>query len=232
MFRLPLPAFFWLLSLWCFSGVGVVRGGETGPCKFLEFSEADQAKLRAGETVVWTQSLRPREPKRVSVLSAILLPVPLKDAWAVVDDKEGACEYISDLEKCRILEKNGNEELVEQTTRPPGAPRSFTYRLRHEASFPTRMDFRRESGDLRDIEGSWIFDQVDSGTRTLLIYALHIDAGVLVPQRLIRRSQEKQLPAVLVAIRERLAFQKAEGVCCQPPEDGPEIGPVPAPVVP
>jgi len=176
--------------------------------------------------------LRPREPKKVSVLSAILLAVPLKDAWAVVDDKEGACEYISDLEKCRIIEKNGNEELVEQTTRPPGAPRSFTYTLRHEATFPTRMDFRRESGDLRDIEGSWVFDEVDGGTKTLLIYALHIDAGMLVPQRLIRRSQEKQLPVVLIAIRDHLAVQKSQGICCQPPESVPQGGAVAVPSAP
>ncbi len=207
-----------LAALLILSPFSLVSGSEKTPSNFREFSEADRAKLRSGETVVWTQSLRPREPKKVSVLSAILLPVPLKDAWALVDDKEGACEYISDLEKCRIIAKEGNQELVEQTTRPPGAPRAFTYTLRHEANFPTRMDFRRESGDLRDIDGSWIFDQVDNGTKTLLIYALHIDAGVLVPQRLIRRSQEKQLPAVLVAIRERLAAHQAQGLCCTPPD--------------
>jgi hypothetical protein len=213
MIRLLLAALGSLLALTSLSAA------EKSPSKFDEFTEADQLKLRSGETVVWSQSLRPREPKKLSVLSAILLPVPLKDAWAVVDDKEGACEYISDLEKCRIIAKEGNHELVEQTTRPPGAPRAFTYTLRHEANFPTRMDFRRESGDLRDIDGSWVFDQVDDGTKTLLIYALHIDAGMLVPQRLIRRTQEKQLPAVLVAIRERLAAHQAQGLCCTPPEE-------------
>jgi hypothetical protein len=219
------------VCLW-FTSLVIVSGAEKSPCKFQEFSESDQLRLRAGETVVWSQSLRPREPKKVSVLSAILLAVPLKDAWAVVDDKEGACEYISDLEKCRIIEKNGNEELVEQTTRPPGAPRSFTYTLRHEATFPTRMDFRRESGDLRDIEGSWVFDEVDGGTKTLLIYALHIDAGMLVPQRLIRRSQEKQLPVVLIAIRDHLAVQKSQGIRCQPPESVPQGGAVAVPSAP
>jgi hypothetical protein len=197
-----------LAALLIVSPFSLVSGSEKAPSSFREFSEADRAKLRSGETVVWTQSLRPREPKKVSVLSAILLPVPLKDAWAVIDDKEGACEYISDLEKCKVIARNGTEELIEQTTRPPGAPRSFTYTLRHEETFPTRMDFQRESGDLRDIIGSWVFDPVDEGRQTLLIYALHIDAGMLVPQRMIRRSQEKQLPAVLVAIRDRLAFQK------------------------
>lgn len=204
---------------------------DRNPTKFLEFSEADQEKLRAGQTVVWSHSLRPREPKKVSVLSAILLPVRLEDVWTVVDDKEGACEYISDLEKCKVIAKQGNQELVQQTTRPQGAPRSFTYTLRHEANFPTRMDFQRESGDLRDIEGCWLFDQVDNGEKTLLIYGLHIDAGVLVPQRLIRRSQEKQLPDVLVAIRERLEAQKAQGLCCTPQEPAAErTAPAEAPV--
>jgi len=72
-------------------------------------------------------------------------------------------------------------------------------------------------------------------TKTLLIYALHIDAGMLVPQRLIRRSQEKELPEVLVAIRDRLASQKASGLCCgavEVPLDAPPVVAVPVtPVV-
>jgi len=185
-----------------------VSANDQNPGRFLEFSSEDQAELRSGGTVVWSHTLRDRDPKKLSVFSAILLPVPPHDVWTLIDDKEGACEYISDLEKCKVIARNGTEELIEQTTRPPGAPRSFTYTLRHEETFPTRMDFQRESGDLRDIVGSWVFDPVDEGRQTLLIYALHIDAGMLVPQRLIRRSQENQLPAVLVAIRDRLAFQK------------------------
>ena len=185
-----------------------VSANDQNPGRFLEFSSEEQAELRSGGTVVWSHTLRDRDPKKLSVFSAILLPVPPQDVWTLIDDKEGACEYISDLEKCKVIARNGTEELIEQTTRPPGAPRSFTYTLRHEETFPTRMDFQRESGDLRDIIGSWVFDPVDEGRQTLLIYALHIDAGMLVPQRMIRRSQEKQLPAVLVAIRDRLAFQK------------------------
>ena len=215
MFR---PFLFVVLSSICASAAvfagPVVSASPSGknPARFMEFTDAEQTKLRAGETVVWSHCLR--DTKKISVLSAILLPFSPQDAWALLDDKEGACEYISDLERCKVLEKKGNQELVEQTTRPEGAPRSFTYTLRHEATFPTRMDFSRESGDLRDIQGSWLFDPVDGGAQTLLIYALHIDAGMLVPQRMIRRSQEKELPEVLVAIRDRLASQKESGLCC------------------
>ena len=205
---------FLLVVVTLFCGLAPCFGSppERNPAGFLEFTGAEQAKLRAGETVVWSHCIR--DTKKICVLSAILLPVSPRDAWTLLDDKEGACEYISDLEKCKVLEKSGNQELVEQTTRPEGAPRAFTYTLRHEATFPTRMDFRRESGDLRDIQGSWVFDPVDGGAKTLLIYALHIDAGMLVPQRMIRRCQEKDLPEVLVAIRNRLASQKASGLCC------------------
>ena len=203
---------------------------DKNPGCFVEFSPEDQTKLRAGETVVWSHSMRDREPKKIAVLSAILLPATLQEVWSFIDDKEGACEYISDLERCKVIARNGSEDLVEQTTRPQGAPRSFTYTLRHQDTFPTRMDFHRESGDLRDIVGSWVFDPVDDGSTTLLIYALHIDAGILVPQRLIRHSQEKQLPDVLLAIRTRMAYQKqiAEKASGTVPAACPALPPAPA----
>jgi len=182
------------------------------PTEFLRFPDAEKSQLRAGKTVTWCQPLA--DARKSSVHCAILLPMRPADVWALIDDKESACDYLSDLQSCKVLRKEGNEELIEQTTKPAGSPKSFTYLLRHESSPPERMDFRRESGDLRHIEGSWVFDPVDDGSQTLLIYALHIDAGPLMPQKILRLSQQKRLPEVLVAIRERLTVHQKEGLCC------------------
>ncbi len=189
-----------------------IPAAEANPTRYADFDPAQKSDLRAGQTVTWCQPLA--DERKCSVHSAILLSMRPADVWALIDDKEGACHYIDDLQSCTVLRKDGNRELIRQTTRPAGSPKSFTYLLNHEAHFPERMEFRRESGDLRNIEGSWVFDPVDNGTKTLLIYALHIDAGILIPQKLVCRTQQKRLPEVMVAIRERLVSQQKLGLCC------------------
>jgi ribosome-associated toxin RatA of RatAB toxin-antitoxin module len=208
------------------SCAAALTAAESHPTEFLRFPDAEKTLLRAGKTVTWCQPLA--DPRKTAVHCAILLPMRPADVWALIDDKESACDYLDDVQSCKVLRKEGNQELIEQTTKPAGSPKAFTYRLRHESSPPERMDFRRESGDLRHIEGSWIFDPVDGGTQTLLIYGLHIDPGPLLPQKIVNRSQQKRLPEVLLAIRERLSSQQKLGLCCTVPGAEEPAGP-PAP---
>jgi ribosome-associated toxin RatA of RatAB toxin-antitoxin module len=172
---------------------------------FAEFIAEDQAKLRSGEVLTWGE----KDGKKRFVLSAALLAHPIDHVWALLDDKESAPTFIPNVRSAKILSREGNVVELAQETLVPGTNNTFSYILRHTSTYPNRVDFVRLSGDLRHIEGAWILESVDDGAFTLLVYRLHLDAGLLVPQAFVANSQMKSLPGILAAIRDTLPNRPA-----------------------
>jgi len=172
---------------------------------FGEFTVEDQAKLRSGEILTWGE----KDGKKRFVLSAAVLGHPIDQVWALLDDKESAPAFIPNVRSAKILSREGNVVEIAQETVVPGTMNTFTYTLRHTTTYPNRVDFVRLSGDLRHIEGAWVLEALDDGSSTLLVYRLHLDAGLLVPQAFVANSQMKSLPGILLAIRNTLPTRPA-----------------------
>ncbi len=170
---------------------------------FPEFTSDEQDRLRGGEILVWGEKA---ERKRF-IHSAVLLEHPVGQVWALLDDKEAAPTYITGVRSARILSREENVIDIAQETEAPGTGRTFSYTIRHTTTFPHRVDFVRLSGHLRHIEGAWIFEPVDEGAKTLLVYQLHLDAGMLVPQSFVSSSQMKAVPEIMASIRRALSEQ-------------------------
>ncbi len=132
---------------------------------------------------------------------AILIDAPVQEVWDMVNDKEAAPSYVKSLLRCRIVGRGEAYMMVEQEMKMNGLPGTFTYIVKHAMKPMQRVDFERVSGDLRDIRGSWQFIPVEEGTKTMLIYSLHVDPGRLVPQTFVRRSMLKNLPKALYSIK-------------------------------
>jgi ribosome-associated toxin RatA of RatAB toxin-antitoxin module len=172
---------------------------------FLSFSAEDQARLKAGEVVAWTDKV----DKKHFVHVAVVLDHPLDQVWSLIDDKEAAPTFIATLRSAKLLSREANVCVIAQETETLGAGRTAKYVVEHTSTYPQLVAFRRLRGDFRHIEGNWFFDPIDEGAKkkTLLVYDLHVDAGLLIPQSLIANSQMKSLPIVMTSIREKLATQ-------------------------
>lgn len=182
--------------------------GSLAAYEFADFNEAQQQMLQNGQSLVWTYE--DAETHRQFTCVAAIVDAPLADAWALLDDKESAPTFFTNILKAKILKKEGDSVFVYQETRPVGIAKSFKYVIRHHPTPYKRFDFERVSGDLRHIEGTWFFDSVDEGRKTLLVYLLHIDMGALFPQALVVRTQKQRLPVVMNEIRKRLAELEQE----------------------
>ena len=63
--------------------------------------------------------------------------------------------------------------------------------------------FRHVDGDFRENEGVWELSPEGDGAATLLTYRVRLVPRFFVPQWLVRRSLQKDLPATLGALRTR-----------------------------
>ncbi len=95
-------------------------------------------------------------------------------------------------------------EVMEQDVKLGLLP-AFTYCMKYEMTPYDRIDFRRTSGDLKNIVGSWRFVACEDGAKTLVVYQVNIDAGKLVPGPLMRSTLRKTLPDALRGMRDRVA---------------------------
>lgn len=179
---------------------------------FLSFSTVDQDRLRAGEVLVWNDKV---EKKRY-VHAAVLLDHPVEQVWALLDNKEATPTFIASVKSAQVVSRENNVCVISQETEAPGTGRTFRYLIQHTLTYPQRVDFVRLSGDLRQIEGCWFFDPIEEGKKTLLVYDLHLDAGMLVPQGFIVGSQMKSLPVIMTSIRSTLAAQTWPPVASTP----------------
>ena len=181
---------------------------------FVDFSEADQMSLKGGGIVVWTDRLSSGASgqTRQFVDAAILLDAPLDQVWALIDDKEEIPEVIESVITAKIVSRQGNVTVIAQTVRS-AFWRTASYVVRHEGLYPVWVDFERVRGDFKHIEGSWMFEEVQdskSNSKTLLTYHLHLDAGGLVPQGWVMKSQLNKLPRIMTRIKGQLATEQAK----------------------
>jgi hypothetical protein len=172
--------------------------------------EAGMRSLESGGCVVLDR--RPGEdgkPDGRFVTVARLVSGSRIKIWEVIHDKDGAAAFLDGVLESKVLEQKGNEILVEQRTRVGGPKGDYRYRLRHSLTPMERADFVYEGGELKDVAGGWwIFDGPEPG-RHLVVYSLHIDAGLFAPQAIVKAGMRKTMPLTLEAIAREVARREA-----------------------
>ncbi len=170
-------------------------------------------ELQGGEPVLLADASAAAEGKKKRILAGIIIKAGTKAVWDVVCDKEAAVEYVKNLKRAVILEEGVDAGLpyqrVEQDMKLGLLPGTFNYVVRHKLQPYDRIDFKRESGDLKDIEGYWRFVPLEGGRKTLLVYQLHIVPGMFIPGIVVRGGLKKSLPEALTGIRDRVAAIEA-----------------------
>ncbi len=165
--------------------------------------DAKWKRLESGQTVMLKLENSGSDSSVPSDTAAILINAEPTKVWNVIDDKEAAADYIDGMLKSEIIGQDGSHELIEQTMKI--GFKKLTFVVRHISHAPGVVNFQRESGDLKLMDGYWKFLPVDNGRRCLVIYRLRLDPGLGIPKGIVKASLKTTLPNVLHSLKEEVA---------------------------
>ena len=168
----------------------------------VRFGEGELDRLTRGEVLVRVEGHDSGPQRRV--LAAILINSPPRQIWNIMIDCNRAPEFVPGLRSCRVLHHHESMELIEHQVKFSALQPTVTYVFRARYQNLRRIDFTSVGGDFRELEGSWILEQIN-GRQTIVVYSVYLDPGFPVPQWLVRRILRGELPDFLLALRNRVS---------------------------
>ncbi len=136
--------------------------------------------------------------------AAVLIDAPVTTIWDILKACEIAPEYVPKIVACRSIEvlDDGRAELFIQTVKPAFFLPSFEHVFRMEYYEHSKIDISRVSGPIKHLESTWHLEPQADG-KILLSYELSLDPGIPVPRAFVRATLRRDMPVVLLAIKER-----------------------------
>ncbi len=175
-------------------------------------TEEQRLTLKTGEAV--QLSKRPGEGEEIDkrfTTFAMAINAPIEKVWEVVNDKKGAPDFLAGVLLSKVLEEGDDWMLVEQKTAVGGPKSSYHYTLRHQLYPFERVEFKRVSGELKEVLGGWWFFEGEKPETTILVYSLHIDPGLFAPQFIVKRGMKTSLPNTLKWMKKEALRRVGEG---------------------
>jgi uncharacterized protein YndB with AHSA1/START domain len=153
------------------------------------------------------------DQSRIHVRAAIRINASPESIWHVLTDCDHAASFIPGVKRCHPLKVAPDDSwvIVEQEAKYSWLMPTVKCVIRADYRRPRRIEFKRISGDLQDVEGEWMLESTktgasepDSGPVTTVEYALFVDPGFWIPRVLLRHSLRSELPAAFAALRARV----------------------------
>jgi ribosome-associated toxin RatA of RatAB toxin-antitoxin module len=164
--------------------------------------QEEKRLLAKGRVIILEQSHG--QPKG-RVEAAILIDAPVERVWSAMVDCDRAPDFVPGLKGCRVLRRDGNSLIIEHQVRVSWLLPMVTYVFRADYQRYKRIDFKRVSGGLKELEGSWALENINGGRQTIVMYSVYLDPGFYVPQWLVRLILKGDLPDLLTALRNRVS---------------------------
>jgi ribosome-associated toxin RatA of RatAB toxin-antitoxin module len=121
--------------------------------------------------------------------------------WQILTDYRHAVNIFPLLKKCEVLENHGSTKIAKHEIAPSGIPDTFEYILEVHETAPKLMEWRRISGDFKEVEGSWKLEPANNGKYTEVTYSSHVTGGFLMPQMIIKHQAHIDMPDTLLALK-------------------------------
>jgi ribosome-associated toxin RatA of RatAB toxin-antitoxin module len=134
-------------------------------------------------------------------ISKVLVKARPEQVWQIITDYAGAPNIFATLKKCQVMVDHGSTKIVRYQMKPTGLMTCFEYDLEVKEQPHRMIEWKRVSGDFKDVEGYWKLEPVDCGRSTVVTYASHVNGGIFMPQVLIRRQSHIDLPQVMTALK-------------------------------
>lgn len=131
---------------------------------------------------------------------------PIEHCFAIAADVERAPEWQGSMKSAEAIEHDpdGRPLLVE--THIDALVARVRLQLRFDYAEPTGMTWTRESGDLKSLEGAWVFEELGSGlTRATYSLEIGLNRALSILRRGVRGPAEAK-------VRQLLARRPLEGL--------------------
>jgi len=204
------PAVCWK---WLFRGLALalvlVLGPVAAAAPFaLTPAETEQVAARK---VVLRASLDASE-RRGTVRAAVRIEAPPELVFALMIRCADALEYVPHLERCEIRDQAADQSwlLVEHEVDFGWYVPSVNWIFRADLEQDRRIRFHQVQGDFKANEGLWELEPTDDGATTLLLYQAFVDPPGFVPNWLARSTFRRELPRMLLNLRQRCEAQQTE----------------------
>jgi len=140
----------------------------------------------------------------VTIDVAIAIDSSRQAIWDILSACEIAPEFVPNVVDCVLIDSinDGASELFIQTVKPAFFIPKFEHVFRLDYHPPDRIDVRRVSGPIAEMDGTW-FLLPYADDEVLLVYSLKVRPGMPVPRIFVRATLRHDLPIVLVAVRDR-----------------------------
>ena len=160
----------------------------------------EKRRLAAGEILV---AVSPHSAGGGKIDAIVEIATPPGKLLSLMRDCGRSPTFIDGLTSCRVLSQSPEpntdvrEHIVKKFWFLPGTRSVFRSIYDGQRS----ITFHRVEGDLRTMEGQWLLEPLQNGTRTRLFYNAHIDPGAPLPSSIVRVAIEAKIPKALAALR-------------------------------
>lgn len=121
----------------------------------------------------------------------VMVRAPLDVIYGVVTDVEHYAEWMSDVKRVEVLERDAAGRALEVAFRAAAFGRSTTYTLRYDyARAPERLSWYQVEGDLtEELQGQYRLEAL--GDETRVIYDLEVELRVPIPAFVKARAAQR-----------------------------------------
>ncbi len=196
---LPLPALGVLLA------AALVLGAPQ-PARAQEAPETDEARLAAGQTVSYPQTVVRHGRRYVGGVSYAVIGATVDELVALLGDMSAYTAVLPHARGARLVGTEGGDRLVEITQGLSFVQAAYTLRMRTDDD-RRQVRFWLDGSRPHAIDDAWGYfratplpDAADGSPRVLLSYGMLVDLG----PGLVRDMFERRIQASMLTIPERL----------------------------
>ena len=201
--RIGLPIVVLALSI-----CAVARASEDP--SFTPISEEEAAELMEGDVLLELERGSPLRAQAIALIHA-----PMRELGEIIADYDAATEWAPALSEQYVVEREGENYILQATTAIPWPISDRHFRMRSHWEFTTfdgsdafidRFEYIEGSGNLDDSFGYWLMmPYADNPEYTYIKYVVNADPGIAVPPFIIRWVTRNAVPDLFEALAERHA---------------------------
>lgn len=154
------------------------------------------ASLEAGEVVIEETRL---DESGGAVRVAVLVHAQAETIWNVIGSCQQARRYLAGMEDCEVTVNEPGKALTHHVIDPGWLAPRLDYWFETRRQPYSRMDIELVSGNLREMNGYWTLEPIESGV--LLEHEVRVRPETPAPKWLVRRKLKKDLPDMMACIR-------------------------------
>jgi uncharacterized membrane protein len=147
---------------------------------------------------------------RKHVEQQITIDAPPQACFDALTDYETFADWQEAVKSCEVLSRDDHGRGREVELAVDAKVKTVHYRLRYEYEEPHRIGWDYLEGDVKEIDGEYIFEDLGDG-RTLATYSLAIDPGVWVPGPLQRLLSEGVMRGHMKDLKRRVESTQNAG---------------------